>query len=143
MSIEKIMSKSVVTVSMDDTLETIREIFAHVRFHHVLVLDEEDKLIGVISDRDLLKAVSPFTNTLSEQPRDTATLRKRAHQVMTRKPIAIRMDNSPLEAMRLFVDKKISCLPVIDENNSVVGILSWRDIFKAIFQSVQKQKKNG
>ena len=75
-NVENIMSRQVVSVGMDDTLKEIREIFEHVRFHHILVVDNE-RLVGVISDRDLLKAVSPYANTQSEHPRDAATLRKR------------------------------------------------------------------
>jgi acetoin utilization protein AcuB len=139
-TVEKIMSRHVVSVDMDDTLKDIREIFEHVRFHHILVLDNE-RLAGIISDRDLLKAVSPYADTLSERPRDAATLRKRAHSIMTRKPITIAADGSVLDAIRFFVDAKISCLPVLNKDGSVAGILTWRDILKAIVSTVEKAHK--
>ena len=50
---------------------------------------EADIPIGVISDRDLLKALSPYIGTATETSRDVATLNKRAHQIMSRKPITI------------------------------------------------------
>lgn len=139
-TVEKIMTKHVVSVDMDDTLKDIREIFEHVRFHHILVM-ENNKLVGIISDRDLLKAVSPYANTSSERPRDAATLKKRAHQIMIRNPIAIAVDGGVLEAIRLFIDQKISCLPVLNKDGSVAGILTWRDVLKAISATVEKAHK--
>lgn len=54
MSIKSIMSTPVVTVKRDDNLGVVREIFINTKFHHLLVV-ENNKLYGVISDRDLLK----------------------------------------------------------------------------------------
>ena len=131
------MTTHVVTVDMDVTLKDIREIFEHASFHHILVT-ENKKLVGIISDRDLLKTISPYANTPSERTRDAATLKKRAHQIMTRRPITIAVDGSILEAIRLFVEQKISCLPVLNHDGSVAGILTWRDILKAIVATVEK-----
>ena len=135
--VENIMSRQVVSVGMDETLKEVREIFEHVRFHHILVVDD-GRLMGVISDRDLLKAVSPYASTQSEHPRDAATLRKKAHQIMTRKPITIAVDGSVLQAIKCFIDDKVSCLPVLNHDGSVAGILTWRDILKAIISTVEK-----
>lgn len=59
MSVASIMTRKVVTVEMDDTLLTIRMIFQHVKFHHLVVVGNR-KPVGVISDRDVLKAVFSF-----------------------------------------------------------------------------------
>ncbi len=61
-----IMTARVVTVEMDDRLEVVKEIFDTMRFHHLLVVDEHKKLSGVVSDRDLLRALSPY---VAAQPR--------------------------------------------------------------------------
>lgn len=53
MTVESIMSKRVVTVGMDDTLDTLRFLFAKHRFHHIFVTSEK-RLVGVISDRGVL-----------------------------------------------------------------------------------------
>jgi acetoin utilization protein AcuB len=140
-TVEKIMSPHVLSVDMDVTLKEVREIFEHVRFHHILVLENE-RLAGIISDRDLLKAVSPYASTQSERPRDAATLRKRVHQIMTRKPISVNVDSSVLEAIRSFIDHKVSCLPVLNQDGSVAGILTWRDVLKAIAATVEKPRVN-
>lgn len=82
------MTRKVVTVEMDDTLLTIRMIFQHVKFHHLVVV-ENRKLVGIISDRDVLREVSSFIGKRIETTRDLDTLKKRAHQIMTRNPVAV------------------------------------------------------
>lgn len=126
-----VMSRRVVTVEMDDNLATIQGLFKEHRFHHLLVV-ERGALVGVISDRDLLKAISPNIGTLSETERDRATLNKRAHQIMTHNPVTVGV-TTPLEtATALMLEKKVSCLPVTSDNQAVDGILSWRDLLKAL-----------
>lgn len=141
MRIEQMMTARVVSVTMDDTLTSVKDIFENTRFHHLIVL-EKNKLLGVISDRDLLKALSPNIGLASESSRDTATLNKRVHQIMTRKPITIHAKSDVYVAIALFNQHAISCLPVIDHENKVVGILSWRDILRAL-EARQKLKTAG
>ena len=130
MQIGQIMSKEVITVNMDTSLETISRIFNEKRFHHVLVV-WNDKLIGVISDRDLFKALSPFLNTMSEQTRDLNTLKKKAHQIMSRDLITITKEEILEDAVKLLLIHSISCLPVISPEGQIQGIVTWRDILFA------------
>jgi acetoin utilization protein AcuB len=130
-SVERIMSTSVVTVSMDDSLSTIKEIFDRHGFHHVLVV-EEGRLVGIVSDRDLLKALSPNLGTASETTRDLASLNRRAHQIMSRELITLGREAGIHDAIETFNRNRISCIPIVDAGNRPVGIVSWRDILKAI-----------
>ncbi|WP_188697194.1 CBS domain-containing protein [Bowmanella pacifica] len=133
MKVSKIMSAPVVTVKMDDNLYRVHEIFQKHKFHHVLVVDGKT-LLGVISDRDLLKAVSARIGSSSADARDLASFQKKVYQIMSRNLITINQDDTVLQAVRLFNRHPISCLPVVDENAQWVGIVSWRDIFKQIEQ---------
>lgn len=124
------MSRRVVTITMDDSLAKARELFTELRFHHLLVV-EQRRLVGIISDRDLLKAISPYVGTLSETDRDRATLNKRAHQIMSRNPITVRTDTTVEVAAQQLIEKKVSCLPVVTDGGKIEGILTWRDLLKA------------
>ena len=123
------MSKRVVSITMDDTLAKARELFLEYHFHHLLVLDS-GHLVGVISDRDLLKALSPFIGSLSELDRDRATLNKRAHQIMSRKPITAEAGETVETAAQWLLKNRVSCLPVITQDGKINGIISWRDLLK-------------
>lgn len=130
-SIRQIMSDSVVTVGVNDTLETIRQIFSHAKFHHLLVI-ENDVLVGVISDRDLLKALSPNLDTPAETLEDITTLEKRASEIMSTELVVLGGNATVGDAVDIFNQHMISCIPVVGDANKVLGIVSWRDILKAI-----------
>ena len=131
MGVAAIMSRPVVTVELDDPLSVVKKIFDNVQFHHLLVV-EKGKLLGVISDRDLFKALSPNLGTAAEKPIDSATLNKRVHQIMSRNPVCIDQSEPVAKALDVFQNHPISCIPVLDHHQKPVGILSWRDIFKVV-----------
>lgn len=128
-TVKSIMSKKVVSITMDDSLAKARELFLEFHFHHLLVL-ESGRLVGVISDRDLLKAISPYIGSLSELERDRATLNKRAHQIMSRNPITVEADETVETASQRLLENRVSCLPVVTQDGTVHGIVSWRDLLK-------------
>ncbi len=119
MIVAPIMTRNVLTVKMDYFIQIIRDIFNNFEFHHIPVL-ENQKLIGVISDRDLI----------DREDRDTITLDKKAHEIMSRKLITVDAQTSIEKASDLLLENNISCLPVISHHGSVEGIVSWKDILK-------------
>ena len=139
MSIAKIMSTRVVSVHMDDSLQSLSELFAATGFHHLVVL-HDNKLQGIISDRDLMKSISPFVDTLSERKLDRATLDKKAHQIMTREVITLNPSDSVYSAIELFNTHKISCIPIIDTKRHPVGMVSWRDVMKFMQSRVEAKR---
>src|ERR1700684_1104851 len=132
MALSNIMTARVVTVEMDDRLEAVKEIFDTMSFHHLLVVDEHKKLSGVVSDRDLLRALSPYVGSAAETARDLATLNKRVHQIMTRHPITLRPQSTVADAVNLLLAHRISCVPVVDDDFKPIGIVSWRDLLKSL-----------
>lgn len=131
-TIHGIMTTRVISVAMDDTLQSIRRIFNTRNLHHLLVMEGE-LLCGVISDRDLLRALSPFMDSAAEQVRDTVVLQKRAHQIMTRQPIVAHPDDTLDTAAALMRYHKISCLPIVDYQLQVQGIVTLRDLVDEAF----------
>ena len=129
MRIVDIMKQRVATIGMDDTLETVRDFFTAAPFHHLLVIEEE-RLVGILSDKDLYKALSPYLGSSSENQRDRDTLQRRVHQVMTREPVTVSPEVSVSQACELLLAQGISCLPVL-ENGQIVGIVTWRDLLQA------------
>ncbi|HBF45935.1 MULTISPECIES: CBS domain-containing protein [Shewanella] len=126
-----IMTTRVVTIEMDDRLILAKEIFDNVSFHHLLVVDNE-QLSGILSHRDFLRALSPNIGTAAELMRDTETLQKRVHQVMTHNPFTIAPHCDINQATKLILDHDIGCLPVLD-NNVIVGIITWKDLLNAYY----------
>jgi len=134
MNLKQIMTSKIITVEPDDSLATVKEIFDKLKFHHVLVV-ESNLLVGVVSDRDLLKALSPNLGTLSATLKDEATLNKRVHQIMSRSPITLHADAGIIDAIALFNTQRVSCIPIVNDEFRPLGIVSWRDILKALVRS--------
>ncbi|WP_454061104.1 CBS domain-containing protein [Candidatus Nitrospira salsa] len=131
MIVDSVMIAKVVTVEMDDSLEYVRGIFLKASFHHLLV-SSENYLEGVITEKDLWQALSPYVGTFSETDRDLATLQKRAHQIMRRHHPTVSREMTIEDAAHLLLDKDISCLPVVKQGGIIEGIVTWKDIFRAI-----------
>ena len=132
MVMRDIMTAPVVTVEIDDKLEVVKEIFDTMNFHHLLVVDEHKKLSGIVSDRDLLRALSPYVGSVAETARDLATLNKRVHQIMSRHPITLHPHSGVGEAVNLLLAHRISCIPIVDDELEPVGIVSWRDLLRSM-----------
>lgn len=125
MRVSEIMVTRIVTVEMDDRLTVVKEILDQAPFRHLLVV-EDNELQGVISDRDLLRCLSPFLGTNAESARDTTTINQRAHQIMTRSPMTINPNILVRDALSIMLEHNIGCLPVL-ENGVLKGIFTWHD----------------
>ncbi|OUR62563.1 hypothetical protein A9Q74_04735 [Colwellia sp. 39_35_sub15_T18] len=139
MKVENLMSKELITLTMDAPLSKAKAVFESHKIHHLLVVDDEDLLAGVITDRDLYKHLSPTVGTSQETHRDITLLQKKLHQIMSRNLITVQAQCSLSAAVLLFYDNHISCLPVVDKNDKPIGIITWRDILKVL--ALQYRKK--
>jgi acetoin utilization protein AcuB len=119
MNVASIMTRKMIMAEMDDSLFKVRNFFKYAEFHHILVV-EDRKLVGVISDRDLL----------DDEEGDTNNSNKKTHQIMSRMPITVDAQTSIEKASNLLLENNISCLPVISSQGVVEGILTWKDILK-------------
>lgn len=139
MKIENLMTKKLITLNLDDDLNKAREIFNRYKIHHVLILNDEGELAGVITDRDIFKHLSPTIGTRNESPKDITLSQKRIHQIMSRNLVCGQTELSVSAAVLLFHDNHVSCLPIIDKNNKPIGILTWRDILKVVAYQYRKK----
>jgi acetoin utilization protein AcuB len=127
MNVGTIMTRHVVTIGMDDSVRKVRDIFASMKFHHLVVV-EHGKVVGVVSARDLLKNLSPFLGTLGERTQDLTVLRRKVHQIMTRRLVSVTEETTLREAGSLMLEHRVSCLPVLDASGACVGILTQHDL---------------
>lgn len=141
MSIRPLMSRNLITLDMDDTLQKAKETFDKHNIHHILVVDGYE-LVGVITDRDIYKHLSPAIGTIKETHNDIAMMKKRLHLIMSRKLVTATENLSLNEAVLRFHENHISCLPVVDANYIPIGIITWRDILKVVALQY-KQKTEG
>ena len=129
MHVESIMSENVHCVLPEVTLADLREIFKEVPYHHLLVARDGD-LLGIISDRDVLRMASPFIDTASATVQDQALLETKAQDFMSTTLITVKKDTLVDTAAILLMEHNISCLPVVSKADEIEGILTWKDMLK-------------
>jgi len=128
-TVGSIMSKELVTVEMDATLEDIQNLFAKHMFHRIFVVENKE-LVGVITDRDFFREISPNLDTIAERKEDHLTLEKKVLQVMTRDLITVTEDTSLENAAATMMENQISCLPVMDPEKGLLGAITLKDILR-------------
>ena len=133
MSVKEIMTTKLITVSPSDSLGRIKTIIDKLHVNHVLVV-ENLALLGIVSDRDVLRHTSPFVGGELEVTRDSQLLMTLATKIMTRDPVTIHQDCSVNEAAHVILEKQISLLPVINSDGIVVGVVSWKDVLRFAIQ---------
>ncbi|NQY64262.1 MAG: CBS domain-containing protein [Alteromonadaceae bacterium] len=138
MSISNFMSSNLISLELDDDLNKVKAIFDSKKIHHILVLDNKE-LVGVVTDRDLYKHLSPAIGTNKETFSDSMLLHKKVHQIMSRNLITAPADISVNKAVLLIHDNHISCLPIVDKNSHPIGIITWRDILKLLALKYRKK----
>jgi acetoin utilization protein AcuB len=141
MNINKIMQRNLITLELDDSLANAKNLFDQHNIHHILIKDKTT-LIGIITDRDLWKNLSLTVGTRKETPQDSFILNKKVHLIMARDLITTTENVSLSEAVLLFHDHKISCLPVVDENKCAIGVITWRDIMKVIAEKYRQKNQD-
>lgn len=147
------MSCKVVTVSPQATLREIGNIIFGKRFSHkfssVPVIDKNKKLLGIVTEKDLLRRLYPSQNELVESFFDASnflTMEDRIHgvekltaqQIMGKHPVTTTEETPLMQAGSLMLTENKRRLPVIDKKGKLVGVISQGDIFRAIFSHLGK-----
>jgi acetoin utilization protein AcuB len=139
MFVRERMSRPVISVS---PVEPINEVLAMFRNEHIrrAPVMKEGKLVGIVSERDLLNASPSSATTLSVWEMNYLISKVKIKDVMTRKVITVD-ENTPIEeAARIMADKKIGGLPVVSDGK-IVGMITETDLFKILLELMGARQK--
>ena len=106
----------------------IQELMMIEKFRHLPILDENEGLIGLVTQRSLLRALPSDVSGFSRFEISYILAKIKAKDVMTKKVITINEDIAIEEAARIMADEKIGCLPVCN-GGKMVGIITDNDLF--------------
>ncbi len=132
MFVNKSMTTRVITIRPEDSLLQARSLMTEHSIRHLPVTDEDNTLVGIVTDRDIRSA----TPSILQDDFDSAKERERmaaatVASIMTRKPAVLKPLHTIQDALMIIQGKKVGALPVVDENNKLKGILSVRDLMRA------------
>ena len=125
-----IMTRKVITVDPDASLRAIEEGMNRYRFRHLPVVDDNGKLLGLVTHRDILLASSSLFSKARAERNEIIQSRFTVEDLMRVKVKTARKDQPLAEAGRTIWDYKIGCLPVVDDDNKLIGIVTNADFVK-------------
>jgi CBS domain-containing protein len=125
--VRDVMQEKVVTVSAGDRLSTVEDIMTLGGVRHMPVV-RGGKLVGVLSERDLLRAsLSSLAHRLDERRAFLDGID--ISRVMSAPPITVAPGASVMEAAGIMADEKIGCLPVVEEEE-LIGLVTETDLLR-------------
>lgn len=121
---------------VSDALDRMKK--EHIR--RMPVVDKHGKLVGIVSDKDLLQASPSPATSLSVWEITYLLSKIKISDVMTKKVITITPETPLEDAARIMADNKIGGLPVVDDTGAVVGIITETDVFKTFIEMLGARK---
>ncbi len=134
MIIGRRMTLNPVTATPDMSVAEASALMKRERVHRLPVLDKERKLVGIITEKDILYASPSPVSTLSIHEMAYLLSELLVKKLMTKDVVTITKNTTVEEAARLMVDQDLSSLPVLDEGGKLIGIVSKSDLFKILLE---------
>ena len=144
--VREIMQTHVPTVTPDDTIPTVASLMANYHLNGVVVV-ENDRMIGIVTDSDIIAreadvdapTVVPFLDAIlvadagrSYQEEIRRALATNARQLMSSPVISIRQGATLEQIATLMIDEGVNPVPVLDDEDHLVGIVSRADLVRVI-----------
>ncbi|WP_416956171.1 CBS domain-containing protein [Streptomyces sp. Agncl-13] len=142
-----VMTAEVVRATYGTPFKEVARLLGEHRISGLPVVDEDDQVIGVVSETDLMahQAEAPdpyepkkrfrFTDlTRGGKQRAAKSTARTAGRLMTAPPVTVHADDTIVEAARTMAQHRVERLPVLDEENRLVGIVTRRDVLQVFLR---------
>lgn len=136
-TVSEVMTREVMFIRPDDTMQKVAEIFGSKSFHHLPVVDDEGKIVGVVSSTDFHMLEDHFTLFKKREAvsLNTAIMRSMlVSEVMSTKLATIAPTDTLESAVGIFRENLFHALPVVDNKKKLLGIITPFDIMVWAFR---------
>ncbi len=130
-----VMTKNPLTVIASETVGQVDEMMSEHKIRQLPVVNCGE-LVGIVTDRDIRSFLSGW-RTESQEEREKA-LSTKVRDIMTTGPITLSPDDGLQEAVELLIDEKIGGIPVVDEVEGLVGIVTYVDALRCFLNRLQE-----
>jgi CBS domain-containing membrane protein len=130
-TVSELMTRDVVSLAEDDNLLNLLSTLQALRFRH-LPVTSSNRLVGLVTERDLL-AVST-SSLLPHRASSDHLLQQRfsVRDIMVRNVVTVAPETSIRDAAELLLKHRFGCLPVVDDENELVGIVTSSDLIRRL-----------
>jgi len=122
--VRDVMTPQVTTVAPETLVAEAIQLFGEYNIRHLLVTDQQGRLAGVFSDRDALRQMA----------RGLDPFATRVAVLMRQEPVSVTEDTPVQDAIELLSFHRINCLPVIDAERNVRGVLTTTDLLTTLYR---------
>lgn len=117
--VEDVMNEEIITIEDNEQVSHARNLMLKYGYSRILVLNQEAKLAGIVTEKDLTRKMRAKGPKWKRRPIDKISI----HRVMTPNPLSISPNRELREAVELMIKNNISSIPVVDEEE-IVGIIT-------------------
>ena len=129
----QIMSSQVTTLNPHDSITDAINLFKRTKLRHIPIITNNERVVGILSDRDLLHYLSGMSDDYSQQ-KSTIRIKDEIKRVMKTKVLTASKDTDVRFIARLFVEQHIGAMPIVAEGN-LVGIITRSDVLGAVMRN--------
>jgi len=130
MFVSRSMTRNVITVDQEAGILDAQKLMAESKIRHLPVIDSNQQLIGIVTDRDIRSALPYQFYDVPQNERDKIGTLK-VKDIMAKDPISISPTYTIQDALLLIQNSKVGALPVVDDDRCLQGIISVRDLLRA------------
>lgn len=128
------MTPDVVAVKPETSLLKCRNLLKEKNIRRLPVVDGDNRVVGIVSDRDVRGASPSKATTLEVHEMQYLLAELKARDIMTPRPLTVKPEATVEEAALLMLDRKIGGLPVVNDDGALVGIITDQDLFKLLVE---------
>jgi len=136
LAVRDIMSTHVVTFFPELTLALAEDVLRIHKFRHLPVIETDGKIVGLVTRSDVLKAQISGLAGLTEAERREQQASVRIADLMTLDVVTTTPDTLATKAARILLDHPFGCLPVVDADGILLGIVTERDFMRFALQAL-------
>lgn len=140
MLVKERMTRNPIFIRPDTPVTEAQALMKREKIHHLPVLDKDEKLVGIVAEKDLLYASPSVATTLSVFEMTSLLAKLKVEKVMSRDVISIAEDVPLEEAARIMADRGIGGLPIV-RGKAVVGIITESDLFRIFIELFGARQK--
>ncbi len=139
MKVKDLMQTDIVTLRTNDTLDIAEDIMSLGRLRHLPVIQVGNRLVGMVSQRDLLRASLSSALNVSAYKRQQWLEKIAVRDVMSKGVVSVEADADIKDALDVLLGEKFGCLPVV-EAKKLVGVLTETDLLEYLQRLLQEGK---